>query len=106
MMAARSDPKVLRKVRDMIRAGYTNAEIAKACGVSVWSVNNQSALIARFEGRVDRSENRGGLEKIATQAKARAAKGQNNDPEAMDLVDIFATPRTICQLRRFSERDT
>ncbi len=100
-MPAPIPAQTLRKVRDMIRSRYTSAEIARECGVGRWTVQNQARLIARFEGRVDRTDNmRLGPARMAGN-KARANRGHDFDDAALDLVDIFATPRTSRQMARF-----
>jgi hypothetical protein len=109
-MAARIDPKTLRKVRDMIRAGFSQAEAGRACGVSKDTAVAQGKLLEAFEGV--RRNDAGNLAKaIRAQsdkfaAKRMIARTHEYDPEALVLVDMLATPRTIRQLRRFAGDDT
>jgi hypothetical protein len=108
-MPERIDPKVLRKVRDMIRAGFTQSEAAKACNVSLAIALRQGRMLEIFEGFC-RNE-AGNLVKAGNgrsankEAKRLAARSHEYDPEALDLVDMLNTPRTIRQLRRFAGDD-
>ena len=104
-MPTATDPKTLRKVRDMIRERYTNPEIVAVCGVSSTTVSRQVLLIAQFEGRVDRSDNKRTARVEKMSHLGRAHGGRDHDPVMLDLVDLFKTDRTASQRRRFYSGD-
>jgi hypothetical protein len=98
-MPAKTPDATLRKIRDMIRAGFTQAEAARACGVSLSVAIQQGMLLERFEGvRRNEAAAAGASKRYAMSAVRR---GHEHDENALDLVEVFSTPRTRKQIKQF-----
>ncbi len=105
--------EVLQRIRDLLKAGaFTDTAIAAECGVSTPVVRRQALLLdalgsmPRFDGRaigaIERAEK--GITSVAA-IKTSATMGGDYDEAGVDLVDVFAMPRTPKQIRRFYRGD-
>jgi len=94
-MIKRVPNSVLRRVRDMLRRGDLMADIAAACNVDKHVVEYQYILISKLDGPRPAAG-----KYVAAGHKRAAQKGKEFDAYDVDLVDIFATPRTPRQIRR------
>lgn len=100
-MAAPIPQDILRKVRDMIRAGFTRREICEACEVSLRTVDAQVILVKAAFGI---TEDRAIKTAKRTEANARRSHFLNDrdgDANNVDLCDIFDAPKTRKEIRYF-----
>ncbi len=107
-MTAPIDIATNRKIRALLKEGFTYTAIAKECGVSAPSVHKQAVLLealGKFKlmgrgagGSRAARENHG----TASHRLAQLTMGHDGDESGVDLCDLFATPRTPRQIRYFS----
>ena len=101
----KTPPEKLRKIRDMLRSGFSASEIKKSTRVSFATIRGQALLLERFEGfdpnGLWRDVNAIRATSTDMRARSHAARGVEHDADSIDLVSLFATPRTTRQLRRF-----
>jgi hypothetical protein len=100
MSPPRTPNTKLRKIRDLLRSGKSQVEVARLCVVSPSVVIRQGKILEAFE-RLERNLP-GKIASIGAKAGnfARMKSGDDFDDRALDLVDIFASPRSSRQLSR------
>ena len=106
-MAAPIPAATNKRIRALIKEGFTYVDIAKECGVSDKHVRNQAAMLEAL-GKFKRTRRPGdnnadAIEKHGTAQirKANLARGRDVDESGIDLVSLFETPRTPKQLKRY-----
>lgn len=105
--------EVLQRIRDLLKAGaFTDIAIAAECGVSTPVVRRQALLLDALGVDVKRDSNaiaaveraERGVDGVAS-VKRSATQGGDYDEAGVDLVDVFAMPRTPKQIKRFYRGD-
>ena len=96
-----------KRIRALIKEGFSYVDIAKECGVSAVHVRSQAVMLealGKFK-RIRRPGDGGAaaVEKHGTALirKANLARGRDVDESGIDLVSLFEAPRTPKQLKRY-----